>query len=341
MSLLGSETLRARLGELARSRRANVLRAMEVDSGPIASCDDACAPDDPERVIDVHEDRTPAVEGERCEASPSRMSVTSATRPRRSSAFTSPGAVGVEEFLPGGEWRDERGSVYVHERMRSQLETPARHWGTLDEPPEEEQALAALREAGLSKALFLDLETGGFISSPVFLAGTMHWNGNDFVLRQYFARHYGEEAGLLRALSEAARGFEFLVTFNGKSYDAPFLSSRAVVHGVPLGLPARHVDLLHPSRRRWKGRLSDCRLQTLEMAVCRRRRSGDVPSEEVPFLYHDFVRHGDPYRLIPVFHHNLLDVITMGEILHALCSPPLPERSLWTRRLEPTNDWLF
>lgn len=65
----------------------------------------------------------------------------------------------------------------------------------------------------------------------------------------------------------------------------------------------------------------DCRLQTLELYVCRRRRSGDVPSEEVPGLYHDFVRRGDPYRLIPVFHHNLLDVITMHEILRALCRP--------------------
>ena len=36
----------------------------------------------------------------------------------------------------------------------------------------------------------------------------MWWNGTDFVLRQYFARHYGEEAVLLRALAEAARGFE-------------------------------------------------------------------------------------------------------------------------------------
>jgi len=141
------------------------------------------------------------------------------------------------------------------------------------------------------------------------------------VLRQYFARHYGEEAVLLRALAEAARGFEFLVTFNGKSYDAPFLRGRAHVHGERIELPPRHLDLLHPARRRWKHRLRDCRLQTLEYYVCRRRRAGDVPSDEVPGLYHDFVRHGDPYRLIPVFHHNMLDVITMGDVLAALCSP--------------------
>jgi uncharacterized protein YprB with RNaseH-like and TPR domain len=48
----------------------------------------------------------------------------------------------------------------------------------------------------------------------------------------------------------------------------------------------------------------------------------------VPALYHDFVRRGNPYRLIPVFHHNMLDVITMAEILRALCDPD-PAR--WTR----------
>jgi uncharacterized protein YprB with RNaseH-like and TPR domain len=229
--------------------------------------------------------------------------------------------IGVEEFLPGGVWRDEQGAVYVHERLRSQIEKPREHWGQLDDPPDTEPDLLALVNVGLSRALFLDLETGGLMSSPVFLAGTMHWNGSDFVLRQYFARHYGEEAPLLRALAEAARGFEVLVTFNGKSYDAPFLAGRAVIHGVRLSLPPRHLDLLHAARRRWKGALRDCRLQTLEFHVCGRRRAGDVPGDEIPGLYHDYVRRGDPYRLVPVFHHNMLDVITMAEILRALCRP--------------------
>jgi len=243
---------------------------------------------------------------------------------RRKVEFAEPTGEGVEAFLPGGEWRDAGGAVYVHERLRSEIEAPGPHWGRLGEASAHEPDLARLAVAGLARALFLDLETGGLTSSPVFLAGTMHWNGSDFVLRQYFARHYGDEAPLLRAVSEAARGFEFLVTFNGKTYDAPFMRGRAIVHGVALALPPQHVDLLHPARRRWRGLLPDCRLQTLEQHVCHRRRSGDVPSEEVPGLYHDFVRNGDPWRLVPVFHHNLLDVITMGEILHALCGVASP-----------------
>jgi hypothetical protein len=101
-----------------------------------------------------------------------------------------PAAVGVEAFLPGGEWRDERGAVFVHERLRSDVEKRRPHWGRLEGAPENEPDLTALCAVGLERALFLDLETGGLSSSPVFLAGTMHWNGADFILRQYFARHY-------------------------------------------------------------------------------------------------------------------------------------------------------
>ena len=244
--------------------------------------------------------------------------------------FSAP-AVGVEEFLPGGEWCDSPdftgrpGAVYVHERLRSEVEKRRPHWGRIDPPPPHEPELIALAARGLEHALFLDLETCGLSSSAVFLAGTMHWNGEDFVLRQYFARHYGEEGPLLRALNESMAGFEHLVTFNGKTFDVPFLQGRAVVHGVRLALPPHHLDLLHASRRRWRGEFTDCRLKTLESRVCRRHRVGDVPGEEIPGLYHDYVKHGDPYRLVPVFHHNLLDVITMSDILRALCRPARPD----------------
>jgi hypothetical protein len=276
-------TLRERLGELVRRRRAG--------SAPAG---------------------TPATE----------PPPTSVKRSRRRIAATEAGATGVEAFLPGGEWRHDRhGAVYVHERLRSDVERRKAAWGRLPEPPVGEPELSSLRALGIERALFLDLETCGLASSPVFLAGTMHWNGEDFVLRQYFARHYGEEPALLAALTEQSSGFDVLVTFNGKAYDAPFLAARSLAHGVPVALPRHHLDLLHHARRRWRLELPDCRLNTLELRVCRRRRTGDVPGEQIPGLYHDYVRNGDPWRLVPVFHHNLLDVTTMADLLHALCSP--------------------
>lgn len=297
--------LRARLGDLARARRTAGWGPARADAAP--------------------GDAQPSAPGA-AEASPATTNGDGAAHAyaaatqvaeRASGVAERAGAVGVEAFLPGGEWRGTRGAVFVHERLRSDIERRRPHWGRLAPAPEFPE-LDVLALGGLERALFLDLETGGLASSPVFLAGTMRWNGEDFVLRQMFARHYGEEAALLEALAGLMSEFDTVITFNGKSYDLPFLHTRAAVHGVALRSPAMHLDLLHLSRRRWKHDLSDCRLQTLERCVCRRFRSGDVPGEEVPGLYHDFVRRGDPYRLIPVFHHNLLDVITMAEILRAL-----------------------
>ncbi len=308
MTERGGDALRERLGALVRSRRSGV---------PPVVARAQSAPGTPARTsADRAPGRTPAGADRAA-----RVSGTPRTRQRGEGAPAAL-ATGVEAFLPGGEWRHERhGAVYVHERLRSDVERRKTSWGRLPEPPPGEVELSSLRQLGLDRALFLDLETCGLSSSPVFLAGTMHWNGEDFVLRQYFARHYGEEPALLAAVAEQACGFEVLITFNGKSYDAPFLAARALTHGVELRLPRYHLDLLHHARRRWRAELPDCRLGTLEWRVCRRRRTGDVPGEEIPALYHDFVRHGDPWRLVPVFHHNLLDVTTMADVLHALCKP--------------------
>ena len=316
---MAADALRDRLGELVRQRRADRF----VPPAPLApsvsksraSLREVTRPANGEG---VPEGGSPARPTRRRSSGGPRKALTSARRDRRGSdAQTS---LGLEAFLPGGEWHHaEHGTVYVHERLRSDVETRRSHWGRLPEPPTGELELSSVRSLGLERAIFLDLETCGLSSCPVFLAGTMVWNGEDFVFRQYFARHYGEEAALLAAVAEQVRGHELLITFNGKSYDAPFLRARAVTHDVPLELPRHHLDLVHHARRRWRVGLPDCKLTTLERRICRRHRTGDVSGAEIPALYHEYVRTGDPWPLVPVFHHNLLDVTAMADILDALC----------------------
>lgn len=255
-----------------------------------------------------------------------------APRPPLERAGPEPGIerdeVGVDSYLPGGVLENAYGRCYLHERLRSDIERRGKGWGRFRVEPARRAFLHAelesLVERGLEGCVFVDLETGGFASSPVFLAGTMHWNGSDYVVRQYFARDYAEEAALVDELTRFLASFETVISYNGKSYDVPFLGDRAALHHVAFTRPPRHLDLLHHARRRWKGVYRDCRLVTLELYVCKRRRSGDVPSDEVPGLYHDFVKYGGAHRLVPVFHHNLLDVITMDELLRELVQDPLP-----------------
>lgn len=173
-------------------------------------------------------------------------------------------------------------------------------------------------KADPQRLLFLDIETCGLTSTPLFLIGTMHL-GDDgrFRLRQFFARDYTEEPHVLRHLARLIGDFDFLVTYNGKSFDWPYITDRAVYHAVPLGRGGKlsHLDLLHEARRRWKTVLPNCRLQTLEYHVSGRRRVGDIPGSLIPDAYHAYVKTGNARRMADVIHHNALDIITMVELM--------------------------
>lgn len=164
--------------------------------------------------------------------------------------------------------------------------------------------------------LFLDLETTGLQSTPLFLIGAMTWEDGELVVRQYFARHYGEEPAVLSAFLKQASGPRVLVSFNGKSYDWPYVRMRAAATGVPFHADLAHLDLLHASRRVWGKTLPDCRLQTLEQHVCGcPQRSGDIPGSQIPDAYHEFVRTGDAAKMLKVLEHNLLDLATLARLL--------------------------
>jgi uncharacterized protein YprB with RNaseH-like and TPR domain len=233
--------------------------------------------------------------------------------------------IGVEEYLPGGEVETGSGPVFVHECLLSGLRDDARELrrslravedGTAKCGWDQARALIDVLGPWAGRALFLDLETTGLYGSPLFLAGFLMPVEDDFVIRQLFARDYSEEKAVLLEAERSLAECRALVTFNGKSYDVPFMRERAAYHRMRFesldGKP--HLDLLHWSRRRWKGSVTDCKLKTLEWEICRQRRWGDVPGDQIPGIYHRYVRTGDPYQLVPIFHHNVLDLVTMVEL---------------------------
>ena len=174
----------------------------------------------------------------------------------------------------------------------------------------------AIVEAPPTRLLFLDIETLGLASTPVFLVGVMQFDpDNRFRLRQFFARDYAEERHVLAHVAEVLPSFARLVTFNGKSFDWPYLRDRAVYHAVRLAGEPANLDLLHESRRRWKTILPNCQLQTLEYHISRRRRTGDIPGNLIPEAYHRYVRTGQARAMADVIHHNALDLITMAELM--------------------------
>lgn len=182
----------------------------------------------------------------------------------------------------------------------------------------------------------LDLETTGFWGCPVFLVGLLVREGGEWVTRQLLACDYPDEPAMLRAAAHLLEERNLLVTFNGKSYDVPCFSERCGMFGVRTTLAGRrHVDVLHASRRRWRGELTDCRLQTLERQVTLLSRQGDVPSADIPGLYHDFAASGDPEELEPVLHHGRVDVLTTLRLFAKLAADPPPPPPKPKRKRRP------
>jgi tetratricopeptide (TPR) repeat protein len=73
-----------------------------------------------------------------------------------------------------------------------------------------------------------------------------------------------------------------------------------------------HIDLLHGARRIWKLRFENCRLTHLERQVFGFEREGDLPGELIPYVYFEYLRSGEAHRLVPIFHHNAIDILTLG-----------------------------
>ncbi|MGD9142143.1 MAG: ribonuclease H-like domain-containing protein [bacterium] len=191
--------------------------------------------------------------------------------------------------------------------------------GGLVDPGDLREAVSRLAKCDSGpRYVFLDLETTGFSSTPLFLAGAMFEKDGVLACAQLLARDYSEERALVGMLDRLIEGFDICVTFNGKSFDIPYLRERAKYHRLDLAFDPEHLDILYHARRMWRDSLPNCRLTTLERHILGRRRSGDVPGWEVPCIYHDFVHTDDARRLVGVIRHNLMDVVSMAELLICL-----------------------
>lgn len=164
--------------------------------------------------------------------------------------------------------------------------------------------------------LFFDLETLGLRDRPLFLVGVLHRNRRTggWEVLQFFARNYDEEEAVIRGFLHLGHARRRWVTFNGSTFDLPFLRERAAFHRLPMAGARGHIDLLHVARRHYRGVLPDCRLRTLESWVLGHHRRDDIPGALIPSAYHAFVRTGDPADMRRVLQHNHRDLVSLAAL---------------------------
>ena len=202
--------------------------------------------------------------------------------------------------------------------------------------------------------LFLDLETMGlFAGQPLVVAGIARLGSdNTIVVDQYVVRDFPDELALLAEVNQQVAAHRVLVTYNGKSFDLPFLTGRSAYYGIKLKPPGVHFDLLHFCRRAWGRKrglpaenrdcpvlsstqalrgtvprvpppqglspLSSVSLHSIEQAILGTSRETDLPGELVPEFYYEYLRTGNAGFLKPIVDHNRQDVISLVNVFSSL-----------------------
>jgi uncharacterized protein YprB with RNaseH-like and TPR domain len=163
---------------------------------------------------------------------------------------------------------------------------------------------------------FLDTETTGLAGGSgtyAFLIGVGSIDAQGFRVRQFFMREYSEEPSQLYALAAYLARFDVLITYNGKTFDQPLLETRYTMCRARHPFTSMtHLDLLFGARRLFKLRLENCRLVNLEYQILGLERDADVPGELIPYYYFEYIRTRHAFRLIPIFHHNVLDIVSLA-----------------------------
>jgi len=167
-----------------------------------------------------------------------------------------------------------------------------------------------------SKICVLDIETTGITPdlSHFVLGSLLSFEGGDEArLKQYFAEDISEERTLLSEYIEEASKYDVLLTYNGKSFDIPFLLSRANkleldIFEMPYNLDLYLVlDRYSPLRKF----MPNLKQKTVEdfMGLWPYRED-KISGREIPSLY----PHGKELMLL----HNRDDVLQLGKLLRVL-----------------------
>ncbi|MBK5251653.1 MAG: ribonuclease H-like domain-containing protein [Peptostreptococcaceae bacterium] len=175
-------------------------------------------------------------------------------------------------------------------------------------------------EASVKKnGLIFDIETTGLNphKNQVILIGFARFDKKGrFVLNQLFLDNPSEEAEMLSIFHRIAASSGFFVTYNGNSFDLPFINTRMKKHSQKQKLDSFYnVDLMRVLQTKYFNLpIPDYKLKTVEkyMGISRTDRISGKESVE---LYERYLSTKDPFIQSKILLHNSDDIINLFKLL--------------------------
>ena len=165
---------------------------------------------------------------------------------------------------------------------------------------------------------FMDIETKGLSNVPIILIGVAEIKGNNIIASQYFLRDYTEEPNIIEAYLSHLDEDSVHVSFNGKSFDVPFIKNRCFYNGIRQDLNLPHLDLMYFAKNLWSDVLPNCQLQTIEREIFGIERQDDVPGQYIPGYYDAYLSQNNIGPIVPIIEHNAQDIISLASFLEKM-----------------------
>ena len=242
----------------------------------------------------------------------------------RGSTKAAPRANAQDRHLPGEQIAD---GLYLIESFLAQA------------IPTAPLSLAFARREGEAVSpqdlMFFDTETTGLAGGTgtrAFMIGAADWHhdehrGSGLRIRQLLMTTLAAETAMLRAFASWLQPSTVFCSYNGRCYDAPLLKTRYRLARQRDPISALdHVDLLFPTRRRYRGSWENCRLATIERQLLQIVREDDLPGSEAPAAWLNYLRGGSAVNLRRVAEHNHQDVVTLAQLMLRLVAEEQRER---------------
>lgn len=160
---------------------------------------------------------------------------------------------------------------------------------------------------------FLDIETTGLSRDQniIYLIGLVYYesHNNSWRLVQYFADRKDEEEKLLRDFNDFIKRFKVVITYNGESFDIPFIENRLDRYKIKSNLKGlRGLDIYRKIKEESPYlKLEDLKLKTVEKSLGIYREDKYTGKDCISF-YYQYLDTKDEELLERILKHNYEDL---------------------------------
>jgi len=166
-----------------------------------------------------------------------------------------------------------------------------------------------------------DIETTGLNPqyNKVILIGILYSNNDQIIIEQFFCNSRNEEIDLLESFIKRIKDIPLLISYNGDSFDIPFLTKRIEINKIPTKIPPFcSLDLLKFVRNfQTPFNLKDCKLKSVEKHLGINRQD-QISGQESVELYNRYESTGGKHLKDLILLHNHDDLRYLFKILSIL-----------------------